>query len=113
MAALPRLHDYEPDVEIVDDPANPGVPRVVTRVYEYTSRFPAAPELPVRRFPITNGFTHGARTEVIADSIARGERWIIGPAPYAGPTAIWLLALELPYRDQVAAWRARGPRGLT
>jgi hypothetical protein len=113
MTALPKLYDYEADVEIVDLPANPGVPRVITRVYDDTTRMPAPPQLVVDRFPVTIGFTHGARTEIIADSIALGERWIIGPAPYSGPTAIWLTALELPYRDQVAAWRARGPRGLT
>lgn len=71
---------------------------------------PSMPVINARRFPITIGFLNGAPTDDIAGGIAIGERWMTGPAPYAGPSAIWLSPLDLPYRDQVAAWRAKGPQ---
>lgn len=110
ITALPLMYQYEPDVEIVDDPFHPGNPRVVTRVMGDVVRPPAPPLFPLDRFPVVNGLYNGARVDLIADSIANGERWIVGPAAYSGPSAIWLTPIELPYRDQVAAWRARGPR---
>lgn len=107
MRELPRLYDDNSEVisglgELLDEP-------------RYTEEFsmllvpPSMPVINVRRFPITVGFLNGAPTDVIAGGISIGERWIVGPAPYAGASAVWLSNLDLPYRDQIAAWRARGP----
>ena len=73
-------------------------------------RPPSMPVISARRFPITLGFLNGAPTDDIAGGISIGERWLTGPAPYAGPSAIWLSPLDLPYRDQIAAWRANIPQ---
>lgn len=79
-----------------------------TRIYDDTLRAPALPL--AHRFPIVQGFISGAPVETIASGLARGERWKVGPAPFASrSTAIWLLDLDVDYRDQIAAWRSDFP----
>lgn len=98
------LNTDEPDCVVEDDPY--GAP-VVTRTYDHTLRAPALPVY--ERWPLLFGFLAGAPTDVIADGLARGECWMIGPAPMAaGKSAIWLRPLDVAYRDQIAAWRCRG-----
>jgi hypothetical protein len=95
---LPVLYDYE------DDPVQ--APRVNTRIYDHTLRTPALPIY--ERWPVLIGWHNGAPVDQIADGLARGEHWVVGPAPMAvGKSAIWLRSLDVPYRDQIAAWRCR------
>lgn len=107
-AKLQMLYDDSdwPDTEIADeDDLKASAPRVITRVYEYVLRTPARPVF--QRWPVMTGFLVGAPTDTIADGLAAGQTWRVGPAPLAaGATAIWLLDLAIPYRDQIAAWRA-------
>ena len=99
------MADDEPDVIIVDEQGLAWSLHEPTRQLSLPLRAPAAP-LYVR-WPITTGFLNGAPVGAIAAGLARGERWTVGPAPMAGSGAIWLLALSVPYRDQIAVWRPR------
>lgn len=109
---LPRLHD-PPDKIIVDPGPDDNDGGGGTILQFVLLRPPAMPEINKHKFPVTIGFLDGAPTDQIAHSLAIGEVWLIGPAPYApcgpGGDAIWLSPIDLPYRDQVAAWRPRGP----
>lgn len=101
MTALPSLYPDEPSCLAVE-------PREVTRSYDHTLRAPALPLY--HRWPVLAGFLAGAPVEAIAEGLSRGERWEVGPAPFAPlDTGIWLLDLEVSYRDQIAAWRVRDP----
>lgn len=58
------------------------------------------------RFPITAAWLSGALVAVIAHSLARGDRWEIGPLERAsGSHVIWLRP-GAPRTEQVAAWLA-------
>lgn len=94
---MPLLIRDEPDVVVID-------PRTdLTCIYDLTLRQPAAPI--AERWPLLGGFEVGARVGVIAISLARGERWTVGPATEAsGPAVIWLSPLDVPYDQQMAAW---------
>ena len=103
MARLPKLYDDDNDRIVVD---LDGAPLRPTRQLDLTLRTPA-PKL-IERWPLTTGFLEGAPVGPIADGIARGERWMVGPAPFAPlGDVVWLRPLDLPYRDQLAAWRVR------
>lgn len=106
---LPRLHQDTPDVHVLDEMVLEASGRVwpseVTKIYDHTLRAPA-PAI-YERWPILRGFDNGAPVEFISEGLSLGECWIVGPAPLAGRCAIWLLPLEIPYRDQLAAWRIR------
>lgn len=103
MTRLQRLYaDADtPDVQVVE-------PRELTKSYDAPLRPPATPIY--HRWPILAGFLCGARVDLIADGLARGERWEVGPAPFAPlDTGIWLLELHVSYAEQIAAWRVRDP----
>jgi hypothetical protein len=105
----PRYADYEAD-SVVEDASGDMAPRVATRVYDQILRSPA-PAI-YERWPILGGHLLGAPVDVIADGLARGERWTVGPAPMAAgrsasKTAIWLRGMDVSYRDQIAAWRPK------
>jgi hypothetical protein len=117
---VPKLHDYDDETQIVDDPgeitriydhrdeATVPVRREVTRVYDQGLRAPAVSV--GARFPIMRAFELGAVTDIIAASLAAGGRWRIGPAHEAeSHTAIWLLDLNVPFGKQLAAWWVGGP----
>jgi hypothetical protein len=79
-----------------------AVPRQVTQTLDHTLRQPAE-----CRFFITSGFFAGAPTEVIAESIARGEEWIVGQL---WGVSNWAMIVNLSDKDvpaskQMAAWR--------
>jgi len=86
----------------------------VTRILANALRPPATRV--AMRYPITTGFWSGAPVDQIADSLARGERWRIGPATTASPRSpqvIWLLEIDVPYEKQIAAWRVLVPSSLS
>lgn len=104
---------FLPDVPEDDAGGAPAEPRVETRSYDRPLCPPAPPLDP--RFPgvpfwIEAGFWAGAPVDVIVASLARGGRWRIGPAREAsGPQVIWLLEMEVPYEQQIAAWLLSPP----
>lgn len=110
MPDLPRFWspDDQPEETVVRARRN-------TREMPPVVRAPATSEAErdaerLARFPIAAGCLLGAPTDVIAESISRGCKWTVGPAVLAsGHTVIWLLGLEVPYRDQLAAWWVAGP----
>lgn len=109
--AVPTLpRDDEVDT-IVDDtqerePTLIGVPvpvsRRVTQDLDTTLRHPAE-----SRFLIRAGFDAGAPTDIIADSIAAGETWVIGPE-WAARNYIVSVSLSeaaVPLQRRFMAWR--------
>ena len=95
--SFPRLF-FDDEDTLVDDERHE-----VTLVYGLTaSRRPAVPEQ--YRWMITVGCLNGAPTDIIAFSIAAGERWMIGPARSAPRAAVWLCNVNTPISAQIAAW---------
>jgi hypothetical protein len=117
---IPVLYD---DDKIVIDPDDPepndpdtavlsrtmlGIPMQIgregTRDMDMTLRHPAESHYFVRA-----GFESGAPTDVIADSIAAGEEWVVGPMCLAGDN--WTFAIiclsdpDVPFERRIAAWR--------
>lgn len=86
-------------------PDDGAAPREPTRSYDRLVRPPATPQIDWRRHPITAGFCAGTLVDDIADSIARGDAWRVGPARDAsGTRVIWLSQIDVPYNRQIAAW---------
>jgi hypothetical protein len=101
--------DDDPDMDTaVLSRTMPGIPMQIgregTRDLDMTLRQPAESHYFVRA-----GFESGAPTDVIADSIAAGEEWVVGPAYLAGNT--WTFAIislsdpDVPFERRIAAWR--------
>ncbi len=110
---IPILIDDEtivadPDPTMVDSPTMVGIPVQVGRErtldLDTTLRHPAE-----SHFFIRAGFEAGAPTDIIADSIADGDEWVIGPA-WLTRNGSWRLVVSLsdpdvPADRRIAAWR--------
>jgi hypothetical protein len=114
---IPTAPLYDDEVVVIDDPDEGatvvesrtmvGVPIQISRKgtldLDMTLRQPAETHYFVRA-----GFESGAPTDVIADSIAAGEEWVIGPACLARDNWILLVNLSdpaVPADRRIAAWR--------
>jgi len=101
------IDDLDEDATLVESRTMVGIPIQISREgtldLDMTLRQPAESHFFVRA-----GFEIGAPTDVIADSIAAGEEWVIGPACLARDN--WLLLVNLsdpavPPDRRIAAWR--------
>lgn len=114
---IPVIHDDDtivvddPDLDDVTEVTSPtmlGIPVAVgrdrTQDLDMTLRQPGEV-----KFHVLAGFTAGASTDVIADGIAAGERWVSGSVMLARD---WLVLVDLsdpavPRERRMAAWRKR------